>query len=241
MLFAEKYDMNIRILLFLFIFYQIAQAQNTESRFIEVVGYAETEIIPDEIYYTIELKEFTENRNKISLDTLDARFLNMTKQYQIPLENIEISDTYSRKYYMRRKDQEVFRTKNYTIKFADIEQLDQFGQAIEAIPIEQASITKLNYTEIIALETQLKIRALENAQTKAQQLLAAIGETIGEVITISEFYENDVRSYLENYMSFINYNQSVHYASLNPDNNKNIPFKKSKLSVTVKAKFKIGK
>ena len=62
------------MLLFLLFLYQIAYTQNTELRFIEVVGYAETEIIPDEIYYTVELKEFTENKSKITLDTLDAQF-----------------------------------------------------------------------------------------------------------------------------------------------------------------------
>lgn len=136
--------MYYRILLFLLLFYQIGQAQNAESRFIEVVGYAETEIIPDEIYYTVELKEFTENKNKVPLDTLDARFFEIINAFQITSDDVAIGDTYSRKYFVRRKEQDVFRTKTYIIKFSDIQQLDRFGQSIESIPVEKASITKLN-------------------------------------------------------------------------------------------------
>lgn len=234
-----------RLLLLLLLFYQIGQAQNAESRFIEVVGYAEMEIIPDEIYYTVELKEFTENKNKVQLDTLDARFFEIINAFQIISDNVVIGDTYSRKYSVRRKEQDVFRTKTYIIKFNEIQQLDRFGQSIESIPVEKASITKLNYSKIIETEEKLKIQALENAKTKAQKLLAAVGEELGEVINVSEFYEDDIRSILNSYILYSNYDNNmgrVQSGMLNPYNdNRDIQFKKSKLSVTIKAKFKINR
>jgi uncharacterized protein len=43
--------------------------------FIEVTGSANQEIEPNEIYTIIRLKEFEENRQKTSLEKLDADFL----------------------------------------------------------------------------------------------------------------------------------------------------------------------
>jgi len=72
--------------------------------------------------------------------------------------------------------------------------------------------------------------------------LAAVGEELGEVMSVSEFYDDDVRSILNTYIMYSNYNNvsSIQSGMFNPYNDdKEIQFKKSKLSITMKAKFKI--
>ncbi|MGY8910765.1 MAG: SIMPL domain-containing protein, partial [Flavobacteriales bacterium] len=62
---------NFKLIFFL-LFTSAILAQSTGQKpYIEVTGTAEIEIVPDEIYLDITLKERTEKGKKITLDVLE--------------------------------------------------------------------------------------------------------------------------------------------------------------------------
>ena len=96
-------------------------AQETEQKpFIEVTGTAYREIEPNEIYVTIRLKEFEENRQKTSLEKIEKDFYNAVKAAGIDRNRVELADAGSDLGKFRRKDKEAYREKSFQIKLTII-------------------------------------------------------------------------------------------------------------------------
>src|SRR5688572_3675529 len=111
--------MKRNVILFLLLaipFFTFAQEGFKGEHFIEVTGSANLEIEPNEIYTMIRLKEFEENRQKITLEKLDGDFLNALKQAGIDRKRLELADAGSQLDKFRRKDKDAFRQKTYQVK-----------------------------------------------------------------------------------------------------------------------------
>src|SRR5687768_7091465 len=84
-------------------FFLTAQEEFKEP-FIEVTGTAFREVEPNEIYVVIRLKEFEENRQKTSLESLEQDFFNAVKAAGIDRKRVELADAGSGLEKFRRKD-----------------------------------------------------------------------------------------------------------------------------------------
>src|SRR6187200_3362204 len=91
--------------------------------FIEVTGTANQEIEPNEIYTIIRLKEFEENRQKTSLEKLDADFLAALKDAGIDKKRLELADAGSSIGKLGRRDKDAFREKTYQLKLTSATEL----------------------------------------------------------------------------------------------------------------------
>ena len=89
------------------------QEESSRIRRIEVIGYAESEVVPDEIFYTIELKEYKIGRDIIKIDELEKKFSAILNKYEIEKGQISQGGNTSRKYRIKRKKEEVLKTKYY--------------------------------------------------------------------------------------------------------------------------------
>ena len=228
------------IALFLFLLINLTiYGQEGEAREIEVIGYSEREIVPDELYYEVEISDYKEGREYIQLEELDRQFWKIIEELEISNERIEIDDTNSRKLEYRRRKSEVIRSKTYRIKFSEINDLDKFAIEVEKIKIERSGIADINYSRLEELEEELKIEATINAKSRAEKILSSIGEELGRVKQITELYQSGYQEYLlEQYLTIPRLVMNIERGMLGI-NSGTVKFKKIKFRTTIKVIFEI--
>jgi uncharacterized protein len=157
------------------------------EHFIEVTGSAQQEIEPNEIYTLIRLREFEENKQKVSLEKLDADFMKALKEAGIDKKRLELADAGSRLDKFGKKDKDAFREKAYQLKLTSAGELENFLAKLEPVKVSQVSITKLHHSDYEKLKVELKTKALLAARTKAETLLKSIGSEIGKPLMIRDW------------------------------------------------------
>ena len=85
------------------------------EHFIEVSGTARQEVEPNEIYVNVQLREFEENREKVSLEKLDKEFWDAIKNASIDRKKVTIANVGSQFGKLGRKDKDAFREKTYQV------------------------------------------------------------------------------------------------------------------------------
>ena len=163
------------------------------EHFIEVTGSAEMEVEPNEIFLFIRLREFEENRAKVSLEKLDQDFLQAVKAANIDRKNLTIADAGSKLAKIRRKDKDAFREKSYELKLTSAAELERFLEKIEPVKVDQLDLTRLHHTDMEKFKIDLKVKALQAAQTKASTLLKSIGAEIGKPIMVRDWDQDPIQ------------------------------------------------
>ena len=209
-------------------------AQDTfKEPFIEVTGTAYREIEPNEIYITIRLKEFEENRQKISLESLEKDFFNAVKTAGIDRKRVELADAGSGLEKFRRKDKEAFREKSFQIKLTSAAELEKFIEKLSPVKVDSVDVTRLHHSDYEKLKLELKVEALKTAQAKAETLLQSIGSQVGKPLMIRDF------DFGQPYMEM---NANVRMMKMDSDQAQGgepIAFRKIKMQAQITAQFEI--
>ncbi len=165
-----------------------AQQQSTIKPIIEVTGSAELEVIPDEIYVSVTLKEFLVDKKKQSITGIEKEFKSVISDLKIDNKLVSLQSTYGQFEYdpKTNKRGEFLNAKTYLIKFADLEKYNQLVTLLDKKGIENVYIQSTNHSKMEQYRTQVKVEALKAAQQKAAILLNAIGKKLGEVQLIRE-------------------------------------------------------
>jgi uncharacterized protein len=164
-----------------------AQETFKGEHFIEVTGSASMEVDPDEIYLFIRLREFEENKTKVQLEKLDQDFLAALKNAGIDKKNLTISSAGSALSKLGRKGKDAFREKSYELKLSSAAELEKFLEKLEPVKVEQVAVSRISHSSIEKFKIDLKIKALQAAQTKAQSLLRAIGSEAGKPLMVRDW------------------------------------------------------
>lgn len=169
-------------------------ANNPFPKTISVSGSAEMEIIPDEIYVNIDLREYQKKGEpKKDIETIKTQFLEFCKSVNIPDSAISILSYsgYNNYYNFRRKKTvDMLASITYQVKFKDSRTMDELVEKLDDNATNSFVITNTSHSKIIEYRKQLKIKAIQAAKEKATYLAEAIGEKIGDAITINEPTEN---------------------------------------------------
>mgnify|MGYP000347879542 CR=1 FL=1 len=139
--------------LFFFLFFTstfFAQIQ-VQKPFIEVTGTSKIEIIPDEIYLNICLKERIENGKKLSIEYLENELKAVLKKIEIPQENLFISDVNAVISKTGWWTEEVFSIGNYTLKINGANKLKLLFENFKELNISEVNITKATHSKIIEI------------------------------------------------------------------------------------------
>ncbi len=218
----------------------MAFAQNETFKgehFIEVTGSAQQEIEPNEIYTLIRLKEFEENKQKVSLEKLDADFLNALKNAGIDKKRLELADAGSRLDKFGRKDKDAFREKAYQLKLTSAAELEKFLEKLEPVKVSQVSITRLHHSDYEKLKVELKTKALQAARTKAETLLKSIGAEIGKPLMIRDWEVEPYQPMMEMKAANVRMQSEMDQGGFAPE--EQIGFRKIKLQSQITAQFEI--
>jgi uncharacterized protein YggE len=206
---------------------------------ISVTGTAEMEIVPDEIYFRIVLKEYLKDKNKVSMDKLEKELNQAVAAADIAKEDFTVEQVSGLSWSRKRKtDAELYNSKSYIIKVSEPAKMDQILDNINAESVYSVEIRNYSHSKITEYKKQLKIEAIKVAKAKATYLLEAIDEKIGGAIEINE-YDNAVFSqpmYKTVYAQTANYSFSN---SGNSESESDIGFQKIKLQFQINATFAI--
>ena len=212
------------------------QAQSVDlRRKIEVSGTAETEITPDIIYFSISLKEYMDGRNRVDITGLENQLIKSLADAGVPKDALTINNIAGYATYQKKRDPNFLASKQYRIKFHDLNKINQILSAIDPKGIQSTYIESYDYSKMDELKNELKLKALIAARDKAQYLLAGIGEKLGSAISITEEQGS-------NYMPVMRNLAMMDKASDSAANDEqDIDFKKIKLSFNINAVFEIVK
>ncbi len=227
----------IMILLFVSVS-TFAQETFKGEHFIEVSGVATLEIDADELYLFIRLRVFEENKTKISLEKIDQDFLNALKNAGIDKKNLTISSAGSALSRLGKKGKDAFREKSYELKLGTAAQLETFLEKLEPVKVDQVMLTRVSHSNIEKLRLDLKIKALQAAQAKAQALLQAIGSSAGKPLMVREWEQDFQPMYAENVM-LKNAGPEMLDMGAQAPGAEQTEFKKLKLRAQITAQFEI--
>lgn len=204
---------------------------------IEVTGTARLDIMPDEIFVSITLREREEGKKKISVEQQEMELKSGLKGIGIELDNLSLSDSESDYVKIRFRKKEVITTKQYTLKLSTAEEVSKTFEKLDELNILDAFISKTERSDIVELRKQLRIDAIKAAKDKADYLLNAIGEETGHALEVRENnpdFGYRFNSYANNIQSYAVYEDSDAEESL-PE----IGFEKIRLEASIYVKFEI--
>jgi uncharacterized protein YggE len=165
--------------------------KNPYPRTITVAGSAEMEIVPDEIFVQVDLKEYEKKgQSKVSIDKIKQDFLAGAKAVGIPDSAITIAayDGYNGNPWLRKKNkkEELLASITYQIKLKSSRQMDDLVNRLDDNATSNFSIVRTSHSRLQQIRKDLKIQAIKAAKEKAQYLASAIDEQVGVAVTINE-------------------------------------------------------
>ena len=216
--------------------------RNPFPKTISVTGVAEMEIVPDEIYVNVDLKEYDKKGSgKVNLEKIKADFLKSARSIGLPdsLVTIAAYDGFNGyPYWLRKKKKdELYASITYQVKFNNSKQMDALVEKLDDMATQNFYITRTAHSKIETYRKNLKMQAVKAAKDKAAYLTEAIDEKAGEAVTISEpqeYYQPYMNARAANYKMV---NQSMETAADAGNADTAMDFKKMKLRYDVTVTF----
>jgi uncharacterized protein YggE len=220
-----------------------SQQDNKIQRTINVNGTAEIEIVPDEIYVQVELREYDKKgAGKINIETIKNNFLKAAKSIGLTETDLSVQgySGWDGNYWLYKKNKkqnpDMKAGITYWVKVNNTSKMDELVNRMDDEATQNFFIAKVSHSKIQELKKQLKIEAIRAAREKAIYLSAAIGENVGEAITINE--PNEVGYYPTPVYRTANVMMEQKMAGVGADASAmNVDFKKLKLQFDVNVVF----
>jgi uncharacterized protein YggE len=192
----EKFNaMNRFFILMTMVFvYSIGHSQtiaNPYPKTITVTGSAEMEIVPDEIYVMIDLKEYEKKgQGKITIDKIRQDFLTAVRSMALPDSAVSVAayDAYNGNPWLRKKNKkdELYASITYQVKLKNAAQVDQLVDKLDDNATSNFYIARTSHSKLAEFRKNLKIQAVRAAKEKAGYLAEAVNEQVGVAVTINE-------------------------------------------------------
>jgi len=203
-----------------------------EKPHIDVVGIAEMEIVPDEIYLSIIIKERYEGKEKIDVESQEMQLRNSLKVIGINLNNFYLSDANADFVKIKWRSKDLLTQKDYTLKVDGATSVGKVFMQLDKLKIYDASIWKVYHSKMDSLKKETNIKAIKAAKEKADYLLSALGEQTGKAIWIND------SGALVSPILYANSNERLDL-SYGKFKNDELQFQKIKISASIQVKFYI--
>ena len=164
---------------------------NPYPKTITVNGSAEMEIVPDEIYVMVDLKEYEKKgQGKVSIDKIRQDFLTAVRSLGLPDSSVTVAayDGYNGNPWLRKKNKkvELLASITYQVKLKTAAQVDQLVDKLDDNATSNFYISSTSHSKLAEFRKNLKIQAVKAAKEKAGYLAEAINEQVGVAVTINE-------------------------------------------------------
>ena len=160
-------------------------ADRSLSSYIIVMGNAEREVTPDEIYVGITIDDSDSRSGKVTVAEQERKMVAELKKLGIDVDkDLQVGDmSGDLKSYVLRRDR-VQTQKNYVLKVSDAATLGKVFQALAAIDISRMNLIKATRSDLEQIKLELRAEAMKNARRSADTLAEAIGQKAGKAFMI---------------------------------------------------------
>jgi len=207
-----------------------------DQPYIEVNGYADTLITPNQIFIKINIAE-KDSKDKVPLEELESKMIKAFKSMGIDTErDLTTSDMLSnyKFYFLKQKD--VLKSKEYILKVAEAQTASKVFIELEDIGISNTSIERVDHTDLEKIKNICRARAVENAKAKAFSLTKPLMQSVGNAIHIID-NEQNISGQLQGRVAGLSIRG---YGGLNEKQKYEAPkieFEKIKVQSTISVKF----
>jgi uncharacterized protein YggE len=221
-------------------FLTFAQQIPEEKPYIEVTGTHEMEIIPDEIYIAIHIRERIVDKEKITVEIQETKLISLLKSTGINASDLTLTNTMANFIRVDWKKKDLITEKNYMLKVADAVMVGKVFQELDKLDIRDARIDHVDHSKMQEFRKEARIKAIKAAKDKADYLLIAIGEQTGKPLIVRE--NNDFVQFqntnFNTRANFISNGYEGNYDKLSSGEH-DIQFEKITLRMSVYVKFGI--
>lgn len=226
----------LSLLIFAFSF-GFSQSKNfIDQPYIEVNGYADTLVTPDEIYIRIPLSE-RDTRDRVSIEDLEMKMVSGLKNLGLDTEkDLGASDMSSNFKYYLLKSKDVVKTKVYTLKVKDAVMATRVFIMLEGMDVSNASIERVDHSAFNDIRNQMRSKAMADARKRASALTQPLGQSAGAAIHITEVNTEPLNNQYRNRLAEVVIRG---YGTTGNDKKElaQIDFEKIKISASIDAKF----
>ena len=205
--------------------------------YIETSAKVDTLVVPDKIYLNIMITE-KDTKGKISVEEQEKKMSEKLKSLGIATEKqLTLNDLSSnyKKYFLKQQD--IQKSKNYTLIVYNAKVAGKVIIGLEEIEISNVTLEKTEYSKATEMILTLKSKAILKAKNQAIAMTKPINQKVGNAIYISDY--NNISNMLSGRVAGL---QIRGMASLKEKDNFepiNIEFEKIKIETEVKATFKL--
>ena len=229
----------VLLLPLLFITKNFSQTKNfIDLPYIETSAKVDTLVTPDRIFLTILITE-KDTKNRTSVEELESKMNLKLKSLGIITEKqLTLNDLTSnyKKYFL--KQQEILKTKSYSLVVYDAKTASKVIAALEEEEISNVSLEKTEYSKTEQLLLILKGKAIVKAKNTAIALTKPLNQKVGNAI-----YMSDSNSTVSNMLSGrVQGVQIRGFASMNAESDYDpidIAFDKIKIETQINVNFKL--
>lgn len=184
---------NMRKITTLLLFYLVsflnvsAQTKNfIDQPYIETSVVADTLIVPNRIFLAIHISEL-DSKGKISTENMEQVLVKKLTDLDIDTEKdltlLTLSSDF-KKYVLKKTN--IVKSKTYQLVVRNAILAGEVLVELEKSGIANVEITEVAHSNAKQIQLALKIKAISTAKNQAKQMTAAINQTIGPAIFISD-------------------------------------------------------
>ncbi len=181
---------TLKTLLILVITTATMTAQQLSQPTVDVSGEGIVRVVPDEVTISIRV-ENTGKNTKTLKDQNDATVSQVLKF----LKEMKIADKDVRTEYMNLTKNYDYNSKIYTfaanqaisVKLRDLKKYEELMNGLLDTGINRIDGVAFSSSKRVALESEARKKAVENAKIKAEEYASVLNQTIGKAVSISEF------------------------------------------------------
>jgi uncharacterized protein YggE len=212
-------------------FAQITTQNNEVLPVIELTGTAEREVIPDEIFIHITIKERFDGRSKITVEEQEKKLKKEITELGISIDNLFLSDANANYTSVSWFRDDVISQTFYLLKVENAELVSRVFKCLHSIEINDARVSHVSHSEIEEIRKEVRIEAISAAKEKADYLLKAIGQKTGKAMYVRE--NADVRPYRQYELA------NVSYSIKQKEESQPLQFKKMTITSSIYVRFLI--
>lgn len=161
----------------------ISAQQTSNKSFVQVYGYAEREVTPNEFTLSISIAE-RDSKGKISVAEQERAMIEALRHANIDVEEqLRLADSASN--YFKRGIS--LTTTNYELKLNSSDELMAAMRALDPLALSSVELTRVANSNMDQIYAEMRREAIVDARTRANELAAAIDQKIGSCTAINDY------------------------------------------------------
>ena len=178
----------------LLIAWSLPAVAQDETCYIDVTGQADVEVVPDEIHYIIEIKEYFEEEfdgkskpedyeTKVPIATIEANLRQALEKAGVPDKDVRVQQVGD---YWRVRGLDFLVSKRFDITLTDFAKIDAIIKNMDTRGVNTMYIGEMKNKDLPELIDKGKAAALKDARRKADYMAEALGVKVGRVLRVTE-------------------------------------------------------